>query len=65
MKDLAKGLEKLHGICDKGYAEAGKVTSLIMFLEVLKGESNICIVYNGSKRGLNWFCSDFITKCQN
>ena len=52
-KDLDKVLEKLHDIRDKGYVETGEVTSLISFFEVLKGESDIRMVYDGTKSGLN------------
>ena len=52
-KNKEKVLEKLADIRRKGYVEAGKVESLISFFEVPKGESDIRMVYDGTKSGLN------------
>lgn len=44
---------KLQAIREKDYVKPGKVSSLTSFFSVLKGESDIQIVYNGTKSGLN------------
>ena len=46
--------EKLQKVIDRGYLENSQiVVSLTSFFSVLKGESDIRMVYDGTKCGLN------------
>jgi hypothetical protein len=51
--DLPKIIEKLCVARDKGYIDVGLVRSLISFFEVPKGLTDIRMVYDGTKSGLN------------
>lgn len=44
---------KIQDIRDKGYVQKGNAKALIRFFEVPKGESDIRMVYGGTKSGLN------------
>jgi hypothetical protein len=44
---------KLEKVCLHGYLLAGRVASLTGFFAVPKGESDICMVYDATKSGLN------------
>jgi hypothetical protein len=50
---LPKVLEKLCVARDKGYIDLGVAQSLISFFEVPKGLTDIRMVYDGTKSGLN------------
>lgn len=52
-KDIPKVVEKLCVARDKGYIDIGLVQSLISFFEVPKGLTDIRMVYDGTKSGLN------------
>jgi hypothetical protein len=51
--DLPKVIEKLCVARDKGYIDLGLVRLLISFFEVPKGLTDIRMVYDGTKSGLN------------
>jgi hypothetical protein len=50
-REAIKG--KLSTVRQKGYIQPGKVSSLISFFAVPKGDSDIRMVYNGTQSGLN------------
>jgi hypothetical protein len=52
-KDIPKVIEKLCDARDKGYIDLGLVQSMILFFEVPKGLTDIRMVYDGMKSGLN------------
>jgi len=45
--------EKLQNVFDKGYITWGDVKSLTSYFSAPKGEGDICMVYDGTKCGLN------------
>jgi hypothetical protein len=45
--------EKLSKFLNKGYLAKGKVTSLVSYFTVPKGDSDVRIVFDGTKSGLN------------
>jgi hypothetical protein len=45
--------KKLAKAQDKGYLDAGPVRALTLFFTVPKGDSDVRVVYNGTKSGLN------------
>ena len=45
--------EKLEKFIDRGYVANGKVNSLISYFAVPKGESDVRLVFDGTKSGLN------------
>ena len=47
---------KIQNVRDKGYVKAGFVFSLTSFFAVPKGETDIRMVYHGTKRGFNGSC---------
>ena len=51
--DKARVVEKLQKVRDRGYIGPGPVKSLTSFFHVPKGESDIRMVYDGTKSGLN------------
>jgi hypothetical protein len=51
--DIPKVIEKLCSARDKGYIDLGLVYSLISFFEVPKGLTDIRMVHDGTKSGLN------------
>jgi hypothetical protein len=51
--DIPKVIEKLCVAREKGYIDIGVVHSLISFFEVPKGLTDIRMVYDGTKSGLN------------
>jgi hypothetical protein len=51
--DIPKVMEKLCVAREKGYIDVGLVCSLISFFEVPKGMTDIRMVYDGTKSGLN------------
>lgn len=51
--DIPKVVEKLCNAREKGYIDMGLVYSLISFFEVPKGLTDIRMVYDGTKSGLN------------
>jgi hypothetical protein len=51
--DTPKVIEKLCVARDKGHVDLGSVESLISFFEVPKGLSDVRMVYDGTKSGLN------------
>jgi hypothetical protein len=53
LDDIPKVVENLCVARDKGYIDMGLVRSLIEFFEVPKGLTDIWMVYNGTKSGLN------------
>jgi hypothetical protein len=53
--DIPKVIEKLCMAREKGYIDLGLVSSLISFFEVPKGLTDIRMVYDGTKSGLNDF----------
>jgi hypothetical protein len=52
-EDIPKVIEKLCVAREKIYIDVGLVRSLISFFEVPKGVTDICMVYDGTKSGLN------------
>jgi hypothetical protein len=44
---------KLETVRCRGYISSGRVASLTSFFAVPKGESDICMVYDATKSGLN------------
>jgi hypothetical protein len=52
-KHIPKAIEKLCVAREKGYIAIGLVQSLISFFEVPKGLTDIQMVHNGTKSGLN------------
>lgn len=52
-EDIRKVIEKLCSARDQGYIDRGVVYSLISFFEVPKGLTDIRMVYDNTKSGLN------------
>jgi len=45
--------QKLTKVCSRGYLEPGYIKALTSFFTVPKGDSDVRLVYNGTKSGLN------------
>jgi hypothetical protein len=51
--DLALMIEKFEAVLGRGYISAGLILSLTVYFEVQKRLNYICLVYDGTRLGLN------------